>query len=270
MGLRWCFLWLWMGSMGWAQASGPEAPSADAVVARLVERLKSLPDRHQGQAHVCRRMAVIETLDSDGSVSERKTKEYVVAMTNGVETVRLVRVDEKEPPAADARSEERRDREARERYGKSGSFRKRRGVEVVDEALLRRFEYTWQGFEVIAGRTNHVLRFAAKPSEPGQGGSQGFADRLMSLLEGRLWIDAEEHELVRVEAGLGRSFDVFAGVVASIQRMSLLIERFRLPDGRWVDGRFHTALEGRKFLSTLRLRLQVEQDRYETASMGPG
>lgn len=236
----------------------------------MVERMKSLPERHQGRAHVCRRLAVIETLQSDGTVSERKIKEYCVAMTNGVETVRLVRVDDREPPAADARSEERRDREARERYGKSSSIRKRRGVEVIDEALIRRFEYTWQGFEVIAGRTNHVLRFTARPAEPARGGSQGFADRLMSQLEGRLWVDASEHELVRVEASLGRSFDVLAGVVASIQRLNLLIERFRLPDGRWVDGRFHTSLEGRKFLSSLRMRLQVEQDRYETAATGPG
>ena len=265
----WCLL-LWIGSIGWARGSGPAVPSADEVVRSMVERLKSLPERHQGRAQVCRRVAVIETLEADGRVSERKTKEYRVAMTNGVETVRLLRVDDQEPPEADARSEERRDREARDRYGRSSSFKKRRGVEVIDEALIRRFEYTWEGFEVIAGRTNHVLRFAASTTDSGRGAPQGFADRLMSRLEGRLWVDAEEHELVRVQAGLGRSFDVLAGVVASVQRLSLLIERFRLPDGRWVDGRFHTALEGRKFFSALRMRLQVEQDRYETGPADPG
>jgi len=259
----------WVG-LGLLPILSAEAPSADEVVRAMVERLRSLPERHQGLAHVCRRVAVIETLQSDGSVSERKTKEYRVAMTNGVETVRLLRVDDREPPASDARAEERRDREARERYGRSGSIRKRRGVEVIDESLIRRFDYTWVGFEVIAGRTNHVLSFAARAAEPGRGQSQGFADRLLSQLEGRLWVDAEEHELARVEARLGRSFDVLAGVVGSVQRMTMLIERFRLPDGRWVDGRFHTALEGRKFLSALRMRLQVDQDRYETAAPGPG
>ena len=259
----------WVG-LGLLPILSAAAPSADEVVRAMVERLRSLPERHQGLAHVCRRVAVIETLQSDGSVSERKTKEYRVAMTNGVETVRLLRVDDREPPASDARAEERRDREARERYGRSGSIRKRRGVEVIDESLIRRFDYTWVGFEVIAGRTNHVLSFAARAAEPGRGQSQGFADRLLSQLEGRLWVDAEEHELARVEARLGRSFDVLAGVVGSVQRMTMLIERFRLPDGRWVDGRFHTALEGRKFLSALRMRLQVDQDRYETAAPGPG
>lgn len=265
--------WIRMLAFCW-MAVGPALlgadPSADEVVRAMVERLRSLPERHQGRAHVCRRMAVIETLEADGSVSERKTKEYRVAMTNGVETVRLLRVDDREPPASDARAEERRDREARERYGRSGSFRKRRGVEVIDESLIRRFDYNWLGFEVIAGRTNHVLSFSARPADPGKGQPSGFADRLMSLLEGRLWVDAEEHELVRVEARLGRSFDVLAGVVGSVQRMTMLIERFRLPDGRWVDARFHTALEGRKFLSSLRMRLQVDQDRYETTVPGPG
>lgn len=274
MAVRWWGWILGLGLMGCGAALGESHPSADEVVRGLVERIKSLPERHQGRAHVCRRVAVIETLESDGRVSERKTKEYRVAMTNGVETVRLVRVDDREPPAADARIEERRDREARERYGKSGSFKKRRGVEVVDESLLRRFEFTWVGHEVIAGRTNHVLQFAARPAEAvhasGQGMAQGFADRLMSQLQGRVWVDVEEYELVRVEASLGRSFDVLAGVVASIQRLNLHIERFRLPDGRWVDGLFQTSLEGRKFLSSLRMRLRVEQDDYETAPVGPG
>lgn len=274
MSARWWGWILGLGLMGCSAALGESHPSADEVVRGLVERIKSLPERHQGRAHVCRRVAVIETLESDGRVSERKTKEYRVAMTNGVETVRLVKVDDREPPAADARSEERRDREARERYGKSGSFKKRRGVEVVDESLLRRFEFTWVGFEVVAGRTNHVLGFTARPAEAvhaaGQGMAQGFADRLMSQLQGRVWVDVEEHELARVEASLGRSFDVLAGVVASIQRLSLRIERFRLPDGRWVDGLFQTSLEGRKFLSSLRMRLRVEQDDYETAPVGPG
>lgn len=264
----WCLL-LWIGATGWARGSGPAVPSADEVVRSMVERLKSLPERHQGRAQVCRRVAVIETLEADGRVSERKTKEYRVAMTNGVETVRLLRVDDQEPPEADARSEERRDREARDRYGRSSSFKK----VVASRSSTRRSSgasSTWEGFEVIAGRTNHVLRFAASATESGRGAPQGFADRLMSQLEGRLWVDAEEHELVRVEAGLGRSFDVLAGVVASVQRLSLLIERFRLPDGRWVDGRFHTAIEGRKFFSALRMRLQVEQDRYETGPADPG
>jgi hypothetical protein len=116
-----------------------------------------------------------------------------------------------------------------------------------------------------------VLEFVARPSESSKGSANAFADRLMSQLQGRLWIDAEEHELVRVEARLGKSFDVLAGVVASIQKMTLLIERIRLPDGRWVDQRFQTAFEGRKFLSALRMRLQVDQDRYETATtVNPG
>jgi hypothetical protein len=144
-------------------------------------------------------------------------------------------------------------------------------MEVIDESLIRRFDYQWKGFEVIAGRTNHVLEFVARSPESGKGSGNAFADRLMSQLQGRLWIDAEEHELVRVEARLGKSFDVLAGVVASIQKMTLLIERIRLPDGRWVDQRFQTAFEGRKFLSALRMRLQVDQDRYETATtVNPG
>lgn len=262
-------VWIvWMTALGSVRGQG--VPSADEVVQGLVDRLKTLPEINLGRAHVCRRLTVFETLEADGSVSERKAKEYRVAVTNGVETVRLVRIDDREPPGGDARAEERRDREARERYAKSSAVKRRRGMEVIDESLVRRFHYTWVGYEVIAGRTNHVLEFTARPSESGKTQANAFADRLMSQLEGRLWIDAEDHELARVEARLGKSFDVLAGVVASIQKMTLLIERFRLPDGRWVDGRLQTAFEGRKFLSALRMRLQVDQDRYETATVKPG
>ena len=246
------------------------SPSVEDIVKGLVERLKSTPELQAGRAHVCRRLTVFETLEADGKISERKSKEYRVAVTNGVETARLVRIDDREPPPGDARSEERKDREARERYGKPSAVKKRRGVEVIDESLIRRFDYRWVGHEVIAGRTNYVLEFSARSVEPGRSAANAFADRLMSHLQGRLWIDTEEHELARVEARLGKSFDVLAGVVASIQKMTLSIERFRLPDGRWVDGRLQTAFEGRKFFSALRMRLQVEQDRYETTTVNPG
>ena len=259
---------LWMTVC--AASISEESPSVEDIVKGLVERLKSMPELQAGRAHVCRRLTVFDTLEADGKIFERKTKEYRVAVTNGVETTRLVRIDDHEPPLADARSEERKDREARERYGKPTGVKKRRGMEVIDESLIRRFDYRWVGYEVIAGRTNHVLEFAARSVEPGRSAANAFADRLMSHLQGRLWIDTEEHELARVEARLGKSFDVLAGVVASIQKMTLLIERFRLPDGRWVDGRFQTAFEGRKFLSALRMRLQVEQDRYETTTVNPG
>jgi hypothetical protein len=233
--------------------------SADEIISRMIARSKEQAEHPENKCFVCRRVTVIETLDSDGEVTERKTKEHRVASTNGVETARVVKIDGEEPEVREARKEEHKERENREKYVRPSAAKKRRGPEAVDESLIRRFHYTLSGTEVVAGRTNYVLDFRPKPVS--KGGE--IADRVLGLLAGRIWVDAEEHELVRVDAHLSKAFDLLGGIAASINRLDFAIERVRLSDGSWVNGTLKSEVRGRKLFSTMHSRMNVEQDGFE-------
>lgn len=242
-----------------ADVRAADQVTAEEIIDRVIARSKERSEQAENHCYVCRRMTVIETLDGDGDVTERKTKEHRVAYTNGVETARLVKIDDQEPEVRNARKEERKERENREKYARPAAAKKRRGPDAVDESLIRRFNYTLSGTEVVAGRTNYVLSFQPKPdSKKGE-----VADRVLGLLTGKVWVDATEYELVRVDAHLSKAFDVLGGIAASINRLDFAIDRVRLPDGSWANSSLKSEVRGRKLFSTMHSKMNVEQDGFE-------
>jgi hypothetical protein len=261
------FLPVLVAALAALPARAADSPSAaEDVISRLIERSKASADRAAGRWQSYRRVTVIESLDSKGEVTERKVKEHRVASTNGVEVVRLVKIDDHEPPERDARSEERKEKENRDRYAKPSGAKKRRPSDVVDETLFRRFNFTLTGQELVGGRTNFVLQFQPKENS----GDGEIADRILGLLNGRIWVDAAEYELTRVDAHLSRTFEVLGGIAASIHQLDFAIDRVPLPDGSWATGSLRSEIQGRKVFSSLRSRMRVDQDSFEAGLVKPG
>lgn len=248
--------WLAGVSLAWAGVPGLQAITAEEIVDRWVERVQSADRRLPAEKYRCRRLTTIEELNSQGEVVERKTKEHRVVQEPGVSRVMLVRQDGREVATSQAREEERREKDQRRQYAERASAR-RRGMEQVDEALIRRFQYVLEGFDRVDGRPVHVLRFQP---DPGAAGGDTIADRALGRLAGRVWIDAEESELVRLECSLISPLNLFGGVVGTVDRLDLLIWRQRLPGGTWVNRSIHSRLEGRKLVSRFRARMRVEQE----------
>lgn len=236
--------------------TGTRAASVEEIVDRWVERVRSADERRAAENYRYRRLTTIEELNGRGEVVERKTKEHWVVQNRAGSRVTLVREDGRALPSSEARDEERRETDRRRQYAERTSAR-RRGMEQVDEALIRRFQYSLEGTDTVDGRPVHVLRFRPDPSVPD---GDSVADRALGRLAGRVWIDAQESELVRIECSLVSPLGVLGGVVGSLERMDLALWRHRLPGGTWVNRSLRSSLEGRKMFSRFRARMRVEQE----------
>lgn len=232
------------------------ASTAGEIVDRWVARVRATHERQSCDHYRCRRLTTIEELNGKGEVVETMTKEHWVEENPSGGQVTLVRQDGRVVAAPEAREEERREKERRRRYAERSSAR-RRGMDQVDEALIRRFQYTLEGVDTVEGRPVHVLQFQPNPTS---GGGDSIADRALGKLAGRVWIDREEGELVRIECSLLSPLGVLGGVVGSLDRMELLMVRQRLPGGTWVNRTLRSSLEGRKVFSRFRARMRVEQE----------
>ena len=225
--------------------------TADQVVERLIARSKESHPEGGLRWHQCRRVTTTEELDEDGKVTRTKTRELHVVSTNGVETVRPWKAGDATPETDDDEGSESGKGKTRDRKGKKES-------KELGEEIFRKFQYTLEGEEVLRGRTNFVLRFTGKPGA--NGGEMG--ERLLRLFEGRMWVDATDFELSKVDAHLGRKFDVLGGIAATIQKLDFRMERQPIADGLWETGLVATEIQGRKVLSAMRSRYRMEQDRF--------
>lgn len=253
----WILLSLWLALPVAAQTSVPLLP-ADEIIRRFLDRCQTTTNRLAAQCHACVRRTVIEELGGDGVVKERKTREHAVELRGESPAVKLLKLDGRAPTDREAKREATKEAELKQRYAERKDKARERGPDFVDEKLVRRFAYVNEGTETVGGRPAHILRFQAGPNAPAKDASE----RALNLLAGRIWIDAEEFELVKVEARLKEPLTVLGGIVASIQRLDFSIERRRQPDGFWFNTVLGTYAEGRKLFSTFRIRSRIEQDEF--------
>jgi len=239
--------------------------TADQIVERLIARSEQTEPSVGDRWHRCRRVTLTEELDHNGKVTRTKTRELQVASTNGVETVRPWKGGSEtaaEPDDEEVDVEERKPKGK----GRSKAGRKeRKESKELGGEVFRQFQYALEGEEVVRGRTNFVLRFSGKPGL--SGGDMG--ERLIRSFQGRLWIDATDFELSRVDAHLTRSFEVLGGIAASIQKFDFQMERQPIAEGLWETGLMATEIQGRKVFSSIRSRYRMEQDRFEGGRKAP-
>ncbi len=260
-------LGLWVGLLllgSLLRAADPADLPADEIIRRLIARGREVADLQPSRGLAYTRRTVIEELDDHSAVLERKTREHAVTNLAGVTRAVLVRLDDREPSTRESRADEKREnenqRDTSHRRGRRG------GPDFLDEALVRRFVYESAGEEMVAGRRTLVLSFEPVPGAKDSG---EVADRLLARLHGRMWIDAEEFELVKVESHLKSPLSVLGGLAASLTRIDLLIVRERLSPGVWTNRKLLTYAEGRKLLSSLRMRMQVDQEDFRELPVKP-
>jgi hypothetical protein len=244
----------------------PEPPStAKTILERFLERSRTTPDRVAEQRHLCFRHSVTEELGADGRVKEQKLREFEVEFLGDVQHLKLLKLDGKTPSDRESRRELSKDAEMKRKYAERSEKARPRGPDFIDEKIIRRYSFVTNGVETVRGRKAYVLKFRPLPGLE----AKETAERAMNQLAGRRWIDAEEFELVRVEAHLDQPLSLFGGIVATIERLDFEVERERNPDGFWFNAHFGSYAEGRKLFSPFRIRSRIEQDRFRSVETGP-
>ena len=245
----------WLVLPGAAQSVAPSL-SADEIIRRFLERSATTTNRLAAQHHICIRRTVTEEFADDGTVKERQTKEQTVELRGEEQRIRLLKLDDRAPTADETARELAKEAEQRKRFAERKDKPRSRGPDFVDEKLIRRFRYELAGTALVNGRPTYALKFSPVGNPP----SKDNADRALNLLVGRIWIDAEEFELTKVDARLKEPLTVLGGIVAKVDRLDFVVERRRLPDGLWFNTEFVCRAEGRKLFSTFHMRSRITQD----------
>jgi len=85
---------------------------------------------------------------------------------------------------------------------------------------------------------------------------QGTQDRLLNRLAGKLWVDEEDADAVKVSVSLVETLSMgWFGILGSLSKCELTLERLRMPDGVWANARQTLELQVRKLASTKRFRM---------------
>lgn len=199
---------------------------------------------------------VRDELDRDGRVRKRETRAYEVFLVKGRPVRRLVARDGRPLGTREREKEERRARELAEDLRSGRAARELPGVRL--SRILERYDFVARGREEIDGRCALVLDFVARP-----GAYDLERDGLLRRLAGRLWVDAGEEAVVRVEVRNTSGLRFALGLGATVSTLALRTEFRRLEEGAWLPRLTEVSAEGRKLLlKGFRLRTTTTYGNY--------
>jgi hypothetical protein len=106
---------------------------------------------------------------------------------------------------------------------------------------------------ILSNRPTLVVTF--KPKEANIP-SKTFEDKFLNGMAGRLWIDEGDADPARLVVSLREPLSLgWFGLLGSLSRCDLSLERRRMPDGVWVNARQEIVIHWRKLTGTTRFRV---------------
>jgi len=121
-----------------------------------------------------------------------------------------------------------------------------RGDVVVDESLLRRFQFTLVGREVWEAIP--LLRLDFRPVVPNRP-AKGVLDRFINKMAGTVWVTESDYTYARIRLQLTEKVNVgVGGVLGSVSAFECDLERLKTEDGLWYTRRVEWRAEYREFL----------------------
>jgi len=259
--------WLVPGLL--AVAGGPvraETPlSADAIVQRAVERVKSPGARSLRPNYVYTKHTLTEELNLQGKVKDRTEKYYEVLVESGVSYLKLTRFNGQDLSPAQLKKQE--EREQAERKAMTDAKADQRGDErenFLKPELVEKYKFTLVGHKTSNGRDVYELAFEPKSANLPV---HKLTDRFLNNIAGTVWIDAQEFEIAHLELHLKSEVTLWGGMVGTLRQGTYTLERTRLPDGAWFNDSSHGMFEGRKLLEPLLIRSRSDSSNYHRSDV---
>jgi len=237
-----------------ARADEPPLPSADDVLHKVLTTVNSPEVRRTSSQYRSVQHTAIEKFDDKGRLREREDRVYDVGPLAGGVYANLVERNGKSLSATELTEE----KERRQRFIESRGTQKFGGGDSdrvpLDPELFNRYKAEVLGRETVNGRSAIVLHFWPRAVDLPVRRRQ---DYVLNKLTGKVWIDEQEWEIVKVEAHLTERVRVVLGLVAALDKADLSFEQVRMGEGVYLPLKLSANFEGRKLFSTLHERVEV-------------
>ena len=222
-----------------ARAEETALPEGNRLVKGLLAKQRVREDRLNDYAYdILERR---EEMDGRGKIVERKSRRYEVFHVKGRPVRRLMEEDGHAlSPEKQAKENARvdklvlailADRVATERPG------------VRLSAILERYDFHTVGRESVEGRPSVVLEFVPLP-----GARKLDGDNVLRKLEGNLWVDEDESELVRIQLRNTSGIRFALGLGASVSGLSVQMEFRKVGETLWFPHRVEYDVTGKRLL----------------------
>ncbi|HMD32990.1 MAG TPA: hypothetical protein VKG84_13840 [Candidatus Acidoferrales bacterium] len=232
----------------------PPLPSAEEVLHKVLATVTSPGVRSASSQFRSVQHTVIEKTDDKGHLREREDRTYDVGPLAGGVYASLVERNGKSLSPTELADE----RDRRQRFIESRGTLKFGGGDSdrvpLDPELFDRYRAEVVGREWVSGRPAIVLHFWPRSADLPIRRRQ---DYVLNKLTGKVWVDEQEWEIVRVDANLTERVRVMLGLVAALDKADLSFEQIRMGDSIYLPLKLSANFEGRKLFSTLHERVEV-------------
>jgi hypothetical protein len=206
-------------------------------------------------------------LDSAGQVQSENVDVTRMTLVNGIRFEQLMEHNGQVPSAEDQKKSDQDAEKLKHETSEEQAERLRKDQENRSflHVLLEAFDFRLVGEETLAGRPTYVLE--AMP-HPGYHAS-GKYGKLLSRVQGKLWIDKQDFGWVKVDGEVTQSFSMGL-FVARVQRGShIVLEQTCLGDAVWAPKRLEVRASARiLFLKSLELDRILTYSDYRAAADG--
>ena len=262
LGFACCLLLCLARTLATASSAEP-LPSGAEVMQRILEQASQSARGGETNSYIYEKRTLVEEMDENDTVVSSTEKIYAVTSIGGMPFSRLIRIQGRDLTPEELEKQNRREQRFRQKLTNVNLKEKAAKKESwITPDLLNRFEFTVTGRESYLRRPVLVVTFKARASSP----EETIQDKVMKQMSGTLWVDERDSQVAKLEAGLQKSISLgWLGMLGSVTRCHLAIERFRMPDGEWVNGRQRMFIVARQLASTKKYRTTEESSGFRKA-----
>jgi hypothetical protein len=246
----------WPDSPDGVRGSDPalhSLPEANAFLEGMAERQRQHEEAVNRYAYDI--LEIEEHLDKNGTIGKVKSRSYEVFYVQGRPVKRQVAEDgiPFSPPRL-AKEDGRVRKEVNEIVEQKAAGK---SDDVTLSEILARHDFRSVAREEIAGRPTVVMDFAPRPGKPDLKG-----DDVLRSLAGRIWVDEEEREVVRVDIRNTQGIKLAFGLGASLAELDLTTH-FQKVDDVWLPHRVEAHVAGRiRLVKDFRVHTSETYSRY--------
>lgn len=128
---------------------------------------------------------------------------------------------------------------------------KKRFIEI-DEETISRFTFKPIRREWFKDSSTLVLMFEPKPDLP----IDRLQDRLVNKATGTVWVDEEDHEVVKAEIRLKEPVTFVGGLAGAVQSFHYGFERTRVGEGVWLLAQTEFLIKARQLVNLVHRKKQ--------------
>jgi len=244
-----------------SQPAQPSFPDTNALVSRVAEHQKAVEALFN--QYTCTYKSTVYTLDKGGSVRGQHTDTYYMTPTPYEVFMLHISHDGKAISQDNLEKQEkeieRKLRNYERKAQKNPTARPKDALLFADIILKSRF--TPLRWDTVSGVPTVVYSFEPKAQPTRHGTSE---DKIAGDLKGKMWVDPEDGEIVRMEFVSVSSLSL--GVLVNVKGFQGFVEQRKINDEVWLPSRQDFVAQGRELIKGFRIRQVTEFSDYLKAS----